>query len=147
MPVSTRIPTPLPARPAASSVEIDSTHRLLAALLERDLGGAAALFAPTACVWWSQRGSLASVEGADASASALAELLERTPPTRLAVIPTAARTTVTSAYVDEVLAWSLELRVEETQIVGALLRGTALHTDADVEMGAQRLRRYSPPTA
>lgn len=128
MHATTRNRTPLPPRPAVASVAVDSTHRLLAALVDRDLGGAEALFAPTACVWWSQRGALASVEGAEASARALAELIDQEPPTGLSVVGSSPRTTVISAYLDDALAWSLELRLEDERIVGGLLRGTRLLT-------------------
>jgi hypothetical protein len=123
---TSRFRTPLPARPAVSSVAIDATHRLLAALVDRDLGGAEALFAPSACVWWSQRGGLASVDGAEPLARALVDLLDASPPTKLSVVGNGARSTVTSAYVNDALAWSLELRLDDERIVGAYLRGARL---------------------
>lgn len=118
--------TPLPPRPALASAAVDSTHRLLAALVDRDAGGVEALFAPSACVWWTRRGAIASVEGAPASAKALLDLLDAAPPTRLAVVGNAASSTVTTAYVQDSLAWSLEIRIEREGIVGAYLRGAHL---------------------
>jgi len=125
MPATHRNRTPLPPRPASGSAAVDSTHRLLAALVERDIGGAAALFSPSACVWWSQRGGLANVDGAAAAARALVDLLERAPITKLTVHATS-RNAVTSAYQDGDLAWTLELQVVEDAIVGAYVRGTTL---------------------
>jgi hypothetical protein len=98
---------------------------LLAALVDRDIGGAAALFSPSACVWWSQRGELANVDGPAAAARALADLLERAPITRITVHG-ASRNAVTSAYEGEAIAWTLELQVADDAIVGGYLRGTTL---------------------
>lgn len=123
-----RIRTPLPPRPARASIAVDSTHRLLAAWVHGDLGGVEALLSPSACVWWPQRGGFASVEGAGPLARALLELLAHDPPTRLTVVGSGPATTVTSAYVDDALAWSLEVRVEDERIVGGLLRGRPLLT-------------------
>jgi hypothetical protein len=104
---------------------VDSTHRLLAALVERDLGGAAALFSPSACVWWSQRGELANVDGPAAAARALVDLLEREPITRITVHASKCNA-VTSAYAGEAICWTLELQVANDTIVGGYLRGTTL---------------------
>jgi hypothetical protein len=110
-----------------ASAAIDSTHRLLAALVDRDLGGAEGLFTPSACVWWSQRGGgLASVEGAEALARALVSLLDTAPPTRLSIVSTVGSNTITSAYVDEKIAWTLELHLDHDGISGAFLRGAFL---------------------
>lgn len=118
-----RLRTPLPARPAAASPAVDSTYRLLAALVDRDLGGAEAVLDPSACVWWSQRGALTAVEGPSASARVLADLLDEDPPTRLALIGSGPDTVVTSAYEGDDLRWTLELRVERSRVVGVYLRG------------------------
>jgi hypothetical protein len=99
---------------------------LLAALIDRDLGEAEALFEPTACVWWPSRGGLASVEGPEALTRALMELLETSPPTRLAVIGGAGGSTITSAYVDDEIQWTLEIQLKDAHITGALLRGAQL---------------------
>jgi hypothetical protein len=126
MDVTTRLRTPLPPRPPAASVAVDSTHQLLEALVEGDLLGVEALLSPSACVWWPRSGGFASVEGAQALARALVELLAHEPPTRLSVVGSSPRTTVTSAYVDDAIAWSLEVRLEDDRIVGGLLRGKQL---------------------
>jgi len=118
----------MPPRPVVASAAVDSTHQLLAALIDRDLGGAELLVEPSACVWWSQRGALASVEGAHALTRALADLLEAVPPTRIAIVASIGGTTVTSAYVDDVIAWTLEVQVRDQRITGAFLRGTHLAT-------------------
>ena len=94
------------------------------------MGGAEGVFAPSACVWWSQRsGGLASVEGASVVARALLQLLESAPPTRLSVVGSVGSNTVTSAYVDEVLAWTLELHRDDDGITGAFLRGAQLRSN------------------
>jgi hypothetical protein len=121
-----RIRTPMPPRPVVASAAVDSTHRLLAALIDQDLGGAEGLFEPSACVWWSQRGALASVEGAHALTRALAELIESAPPTRIAIVGSIGGSSVTSAYVDDVIAWTLEMRVRGDRITGVYLRGAHL---------------------
>ena len=121
-----RIRTPMPPRPVVASAAIDSTHRLLAALIDRDLGGAEGFVEPSACVWWSQRGALASVEGAHAFTRALADLLEAAPPTRIAIVGSMPGTTVTSEYLDDVIAWTLEIQVCDQRVTGAFLRGTHL---------------------
>lgn len=127
MDATLRIRTPLPPRPTSASAAIDSTHRLLAALVDRDLGGAAVLFAPSACVWWSQRGELVNADGPTSIARALVELLDRGPPSRLAVqgLP---RSAVTSAYDGDAIAWTLEIQVEDGAIIGAYVRGAKLTT-------------------
>ena len=105
---------------------MDAAHRLLAALIARDPGPAEALFAPSACLWWSQRGGLASVEGPGTTTRELIGLLEASTPTRLAIVANGAGSAVTSAYADDAIAWSLELRVEGCAIVGGYLRGAKL---------------------
>lgn len=120
--------TPLPPRPEGASEAIDTAHRLLAALVDRDLDGASALFAPTACVWWSRRGGLASIEGPGALSRSLVDLLDLAPPTRLALIASSPCSAVTSAYGDERLLWTLELQVAGDEIAAAYLRGARLTT-------------------
>lgn len=121
-----RIRTPLPPRPASVTAALDATHRLLAALIDGDASAAAALLVPSACVWWAQSSGLSSVDGPPACARALGGLLEAAPPTRLAVVSSGPSSTVTSAYADETLAWSLEIRVGADGITGAFLRGARL---------------------
>ena len=127
MDATPRSRTPIPPRPVVTSAAMDSTHRLLAALIDRDLIEAEALFEPTACVWFPSRGGLASVEGAEALTRALLELLETSPPTRLAVIGGIGGSTITSAYLDDAIAWTLEIQLHGERITGALLRGAQLH--------------------
>lgn len=118
--------TPLPTRLVTASPAVDSTYQLLAALVNRDVGGAEAVLDDGACVWWSQRGALSAVEGARAAARALADLLDERPPTRLSLVGSGPDTVVTSAYEEDELCWTLELRVERARVVGVYVRGPRL---------------------
>ncbi len=118
--------TPLPPRPVKTSAAVDTTYRLLAALVDRDRAGAEAVLDPSACVWWSQSGVLSAVEGAEDAARRLMALLDEQPPTRLAVVGSSPDTVVTSAYFEDDLCWTLEMRVERARVVGVLLRARRL---------------------
>jgi hypothetical protein len=116
------------SRPPASGPydAVETTHRFLAALLERDLDALEAQLDANVCSWWTRQGRLASIEGAPAFSRALVALVDRDPPTRLDVRHASRVTAVTSSLVDDELCWSLELNVEDGIIVGAYVRGADL---------------------
>lgn len=119
--------TPLPPRPAPGAGDaVEITHRFLSALVDRDLIALEAQLHANVCSWWTQRGRIASIEGAPAFSRALVALLEREPPTQLHIRPASAATAVTSSLVDDELSWSLELNVTDGLIVGAFVRGAHL---------------------
>lgn len=102
-----------------------ASHRLLEALVARDVHGAGALFVPDACVWASRRGGLPSMQEPGVLARTLVELLDGTPPRRLSVIAHGARTALTSAYGARGLLWTLEVQVDAEHVIAAYLRGVS----------------------